>query len=350
MKRNKVESLLSFWPKVCICIPTYNSASTIQEMINSILTQTYPNFVVHVSDNASTDNTVELIEAFKDLRVIVHRHAQNVGGEGNFNRCIEYSEGKYMAIFHADDVYEPQMIMEQVACLEDNLKIGAVFTAAHTIDTNGVVTGLIGIFDRSDYSCKVVDFSSFMKAILKRGNFVICPSGMVRTEIYKNEIACWKDDIFRSSSDLDVWFRIASNHSLAFLSEPLMRYRLDSNQFSNKVRLRTQQADFFLVTEFYLAQDRVWQLMSNSDFRNYRMLVINDLAWRAINYYSSEKLFESNELLHEIIKPDVFLLSMFSRRDFLMFIVCIGLQLTIAFGMQRFGAKVLVFFRRKLNK
>ena len=102
-------------PLVCICVPTYNSAASIRETLESILAQTYLNLTIHVSDNASTDGTLKIVESISDRRISLHRHDVNVGGEGNFNRCIHFAAGKYTAIFHADDIYEPDMVAAQVA-------------------------------------------------------------------------------------------------------------------------------------------------------------------------------------------------------------------------------------------
>jgi glycosyltransferase involved in cell wall biosynthesis len=124
-------------PLVCICIPTYNSACTLKDMLLSILSQTYRNLVVHISDNASTDDTLKVIESVADHRVHIHRNATNVGAEENFNNCIRLAQGKYMAILHADDLYEPQMLECQVAFLENHVEAGAVFTAASVINETG---------------------------------------------------------------------------------------------------------------------------------------------------------------------------------------------------------------------
>ena len=236
-------------PLVCICIPTYNAAATIRETLKSILAQTYRNLVVHVSDNASTDGTLRVVESLADFRVCIHTNAENIEGEGNFNRCIQFAEGKYTAIFHADDTYEPDMVAKQVAYLEANPKVGAVFTAATTIDANGKASRVIGRSGISNSNIINYDFPLLFKTILRRGNFIVCPSAMVRTHVYKDEILRWRADLFRYSADLDVWLRIAISHSVAFLNEPLMRYRVDSNQFSSTVRLRTERADFFLVMD-----------------------------------------------------------------------------------------------------
>lgn len=56
-------------PLVCICIPTYNAEATIRETLASILGQTYSNLVIHISDNASTDGTLMVVESMRDSRV-----------------------------------------------------------------------------------------------------------------------------------------------------------------------------------------------------------------------------------------------------------------------------------------
>ena len=121
-------------PMVCICIPTYNAAATIRETLTSILAQTYTNLVIHVSDNASTDKTLEIVESMADSRIHIHRHENNIGAEGNFTRCIQLATGKYTAIFHADDLYGADMVAKQVAFLESHPDAGAVFTEAEMID------------------------------------------------------------------------------------------------------------------------------------------------------------------------------------------------------------------------
>ena len=197
-------------PLVCICVPTYNAASTVRETLESILAQTYANLVVHVSDNASTDDTLKVIESISDQRITIHRQKENIGGEGNFNRCIQLATGKYTAIFHADDVYEPNMVAKQVAFLEANAKVGAVFTEASLIDDSGKMIGALGLPQGLVSVDCLYDFKTIFKFVLQYSNFLICPSAMARTEVYQQDIRSWRGEIFGTSADLDVWFRIFS--------------------------------------------------------------------------------------------------------------------------------------------
>lgn len=338
------------FPLVCICIPTYNAAATIRETLESILAQTYPNLVIHVSDNASTDNTLTVVKTIADPRVYIHENVENVGGEGNFNRCIQLAEGKYTAIYHADDIYEQDIVAKQVAHLETHSMTGAVFAAATIIDANGVGSGVIGRVAASNGNVSIYDFPLLFKDIAKRGNFIVCPSAMVRTQIYKDDIRQWRGDQFRSSADLDVWFRVAKLHSVAFLREALMRYRVDNDQFSSSVRLRTERADFLLVMDHYLCTPDVRLLLTDEDQRNYRQLVINDKLWRAINQFSKGNLLEARQLMRGIFNLDALRGALTSQRGFLMFITSAALFLMIAMQFKNSGPRMVRALRGKLNK
>lgn len=337
-------------PLVCICIPTYNAAGTVRETLLSILSQTYRNLVVHISDNASTDDTVKVIEILADPRVHIHRQAINVGAEENFNNCIRLAEGKYTAIFHADDLYEPQMVERQVAFLEKHIEAGAVFTAASMIDETGKRFGEInfpaglGSFDR------LYGFETIFKAVLRHSNFFICPSVMARTQVYQQDIQSWRGDLFKSSADLDVWLRIARKHPIGLLPAALMRYRISANQFSAKVRLQTARPDFFLVTEHYLAQDNVRGMLDRTDLENYARLDRRDRVMRAVNCFLSARSGEAKSLLHDIYSWDAWKAGMQTKRGFGVLVAEIYLRGLLLFRLEKLGRLTLGYLKRVMRK
>ena len=97
-------------PKVSVCIPVYNGSEYLAESIKSVLSQTYNNFHLFVCDNCSTDNTEEIVRSFHDPRLTYVRNAENIGLVGNSNRCLELANGKYVNIWHHDDVMLPENI------------------------------------------------------------------------------------------------------------------------------------------------------------------------------------------------------------------------------------------------
>lgn len=75
-------------PKITIAIPTYNRAKLLTEAIESVLVQTYEDFELLISDNASTDETKNVVVSFKNPRIRYHRNKKNIGMMNNWNKCV----------------------------------------------------------------------------------------------------------------------------------------------------------------------------------------------------------------------------------------------------------------------
>lgn len=293
-------------PLVTICIPAYNAAATIAETLGSVLAQTYRNIRVVVSDNASTDGTPDIVRSFaeKDPRVALDRLGATVSGEKNFTRCIGLGGGDYTAIYHSDDVYTPGIVSESVAVLESHPAAAAVFTMAEGIDSAGsavreyklpagISAGRDGLYT----------FETLFKAVLKYGNFFFCPSVMARTSVYQGKIGAWNEAEFRTSADLDVWFRMMQAGPVAIIDKPLLRYRLAANSYSYKAaRSRTARPDIFLVLDRYIAGAVPGQL-SRRDRLNYRLQVLRDNANRAFNLLLKGERAQGLRLLLPLFDP-----------------------------------------------
>jgi glycosyltransferase involved in cell wall biosynthesis len=337
-------------PLVCICIPTFNAAKTIRQTLLSVLSQTYKNIIVHISDNCSTDGTIDVIRSVADSRVCVHQQISNVGAEDNFDNCIKLAEGKYTAIFHADDFYEPKMIEKQVSFLEDHPGAGAVFTEASIIDQEGLKFGEIKFPFSFDSSKELCTFEKIFKAVLRHSNFLICPSVMVRTKIYQEDIQFWRGNLFKSSSDLDVWFRIALKYQIGLIYEPLMRYRISSSQYSEKTRSQTERADFFLVMDHYLMRDDVRHILNSSDLENYARLDRRDKVMRALNFLINKNFSEAKNILDEVSLSDLFKAGIQSNRDIGVMIGLIYLQTLIFFRFEKLSQVTLSYLKRVMRK
>ena len=124
------------YPLVSICIPTYNNARFLRECLDSIVNQTYQNKEIIIVDNASTDETKKIVKEYVEkYKVKYYRNKKNIGGEANFTRCIELAKGEFIAIYHSDDIYLPNMVEKQVQVFQDNSTLGAVFTSANIINS-----------------------------------------------------------------------------------------------------------------------------------------------------------------------------------------------------------------------
>lgn len=97
--------------KLTIAIPTYNGARTIKRTLDSILSQDFPKEEVDiiVCNNASTDNTLEILNSYQS-QIVVHNNEKNLGGDRNFELCVERSNSVYVWIVGDDDFLKQDSI------------------------------------------------------------------------------------------------------------------------------------------------------------------------------------------------------------------------------------------------
>ncbi|NJP18602.1 MAG: glycosyltransferase family 2 protein [Hydrococcus sp. CRU_1_1] len=107
-------------PRVSIGLPVYNGEPFIKEAIESILVQTFKDFELIISDNASSDRTQEICQAYavKDGRIRYYRNEENLGAARNFNRVFELSRGEYFKWQPADETAEPEFLARCVDLLD----------------------------------------------------------------------------------------------------------------------------------------------------------------------------------------------------------------------------------------
>lgn len=124
---------------VSIGVPVYNGEDFLREALDSLLTQTYENFEVLISDNASTDNTEQICREYveKDRRVHYVRNAENIGPARNYNRVFELAKGEYFKWAAHDDICAPTFLEKCVAVLDRDPEIVLSHTQVQMIDDRG---------------------------------------------------------------------------------------------------------------------------------------------------------------------------------------------------------------------
>jgi glycosyltransferase involved in cell wall biosynthesis len=339
----------SLTPLVCICIPTYNAEKTIAATLRSVLDQTYSNLKIQVVDNDSTDRTLAVVESSPDERITLHRNAANLGAEGNFNRCIQLAKGKYTAIFHADDIYEPEMVATQVAFLQQHPQAGAVFTEAKLIDEKSQFIGEIrtpGTLSSPDH---LYDFKTIFKAVLQHSNFLICPSVLVRTSVYQEDIKAWRGELFGSGADLDVWLRIAKYHAIGILRAPLMRYRIGQSQWSARIRMSTSRGEIFRIVDHYLEDLPTREILSNQDWENYKRLDRRDRIGRAVNLYLTGDPENASQLCYDVYSWNALTAALETRRGFMVLVLGVYVKFLVFSGLHKLGRSSLTYMKRMTN-
>jgi glycosyltransferase involved in cell wall biosynthesis len=130
---------MSAAPLVTIGLPVYNSARYLEESLESLLAQTFRDYVLIISDNASTDETAEICQRYveRDSRIRYHRNAVNIGLSGNYNRVFELSDTKYFKWATADDRWAEHMVEDAVRILESDPSVALCYPNAIIMNREG---------------------------------------------------------------------------------------------------------------------------------------------------------------------------------------------------------------------
>ncbi|SDB60255.1 glycosyltransferase [Butyrivibrio sp. INlla16] len=207
------------YPLVSIIIPNFNHSRYLDESIQSALNQTYPNIEVIVSDNASTDNSIEVISKYVDRGVIVNKNPQNLY---NFNYDIldDWVEGDYFVLLCADDVLKETFVGKAVAIMEQHPEVGFVHGERDYIDENGVITELDPFFN-----CSFIAPGEEVMPIFSVTDIGQSAQAVIRTSAFK-KIELHDTESDHLNIDREQWFRLSMVSDYAYIREKMALIRM----------------------------------------------------------------------------------------------------------------------------
>jgi len=238
-------------PLVTVVVPVYNGAGYLRESLDSIIAQRYAPLEILVLDDASTDETPAIIASYGD-RIRSIRQAENLGQFGNVNAGIGLARGEHVAVFHADDVYDPDIVAREVEFLGRHPEVGAVFCLDRFIDATGREYGRLTLPSELE-TTTILEYPQLLDVLLRRKNRVLrAPGALVRRTVY-DAVGVFNPH-YRIASDLEMWLRIARHAPIGLLHEHLFSYRHFHGNLSHHYRhLRTTPDVFFELMDDQLA-------------------------------------------------------------------------------------------------
>ena len=126
-------------PRVSVGIPVYNGERYLEVAIVSVLNQTYQDFELIISDNASSDHTREICMEYakQDPRIRYYRNDKNLGAAPNYNRVFQLSDAEYFKWADYDDLIAPDFLSKCIRILDQNPSVVLCYPRAMIIDENG---------------------------------------------------------------------------------------------------------------------------------------------------------------------------------------------------------------------
>ncbi|MFB4213368.1 glycosyltransferase [Shouchella sp. JSM 1781072] len=205
-------------PKITVIMATYNVEEFIEECLESLVSQTYKNFIVKIIDDNSSDKTAEIIHDFssRDSRIqLICKNNSNQGLTKNLNRLSKLVDTEYIARMDGDDVCLPKRFEKQYEFLEKHTDFAVVGSCAFDVDEFGNIIKN-RIFPETNEQIK--------RSIIKY-NPVLHPSVLVRTKDLL-DIKGY-DESYRFVQDYDLWFRIlGDNKKIYNMRDQLLHYRV----------------------------------------------------------------------------------------------------------------------------
>lgn len=189
----------------------HNVQGTLDLAVQSILQQSYKEFEFIIIDDASTDNSLRLVKAYRDPRIQVLQNTDNLGLAKSLNKAIRASRGEYIARMDADDVSDLSRLGKQIEYLNKNPLVDVLGTNALLIDKKG---NALGIKQKP---------RTFTRVYACFSNPVIHPSVMFRRRIFERVEGYpnWK----RGQDYGFFALLLAQNNIIENIREPLIKYR-----------------------------------------------------------------------------------------------------------------------------
>lgn len=290
---------------ISILIPAYNRELYIAEAIESVINQTYKNIEIIVSDNCSTDDTLNIIKKYAaiDKRIKVISNDTNIGPVNNWIKCLESASGKYAAFLFSDDYYDCDFITQTISLMdsdtafvispveifyEDNLKIyykKKFFYNEEVVAQEEYLNSIICFNAKFPYSpgCAMFRLNDLKESLITKipnnNNIDILKKGAgtdllfyLNTAIKYNFIKTTKKqlvyfrghtDSFSSSENLELHYEWAKKyfvekHNLSEIEKKLnLKFLISSfynQEYKNILNTKTKETNWLYVLQYIISR------------------------------------------------------------------------------------------------
>lgn len=222
--------------QVSIIIPTYNRVKLLHSAITSVLNQTFQDFEILVIDDASTDNTREVISRYRDTRIKYIHHEVNKGEAGSRNTGILHSHAEYIAFLDDDDEWLPEKLQLQIDLFNScQQEIGVIYTGYLRVDwtKKKILKQTVPIKRGYIYNDMFIQ------------NYVGIPSTIILRRKCFDLVGLF-DGSLPYGTDYDMWIRLAKEFHFDYIREPLVKYCVHQERISSHLDARINGLEILL--------------------------------------------------------------------------------------------------------
>lgn len=222
-------------PSVSICLPVYNGERFLRQAVDSILSQSYADIELIISDDGSADRSVQIIAecAAADSRIHAFRNESRRGLFANYNACISRASGHYVKLFAQDDLLDAGHIEQCVSALKEHPDAGMVATRRVWIGEHGQPLAAGEQPPSLDFKnvMRIESDSAISDCLNRRANLIGEPSAT----FFRREVSgSGFDTSYYHLGDLEYWFRLLRNGDLIFVPTATCLFRRHNDSTTNK--------------------------------------------------------------------------------------------------------------------
>ncbi len=207
---------------ITVIIPTFRRPQLLKKAIESVLAQTYSHFLLCIYDNASKDETGQIVAQYRDERIHYHVHPENVGMNNNYNYALERVETPFFVFLSDDDLFMPTFLEEAIKGFEQYPNAGVFVGGMIYMDHKKRLMG--GIFNRQGSYIHYT--SKEMIHEILQGRFESLINSMLFRREVRDKIGFFNQRIWL---DVDFVTRAILEFSVIFSPVSCVVYRLQSN-------------------------------------------------------------------------------------------------------------------------
>lgn len=255
-------------PKISIILPNYNSKRYLKETLESVLNQTYQNFELIVIDDASTDNSMEIVKSFGDERITCIRSDINRQVAYTANLGMKLAKGEYIARIDSDDIWNPKKLEIQLSYMEEHPETGACFTRVNVVDENSEIANkkyqtIYDLFEKA----KNMSQKEWLELFLAEGNCLCHSSALMRRSVFKN-IGGFYNVAYVGAEDYELWVRMIIRYPIHLLDERLVMYRWEEHS-TTKISALTTEKVYAAINLQMMVKSQLLDYMTDEEFVRY---------------------------------------------------------------------------------
>lgn len=259
-------------PQVSVIIPCYNARDYLDDTLNAILEQTFTNFEVIAVNDGSTDNTLDILNQYKDRISILDD--ENSGVSAARNKGAAQAKGEYLAFCDSDDIWHPEKLEQHMVLGDHDFSFTAIELFGDGMELN------------FEYIPPTDDDINGMDGLFKV-NYITTSTVVIKKCIFEEFKGF--DPRYNLLEDWHLWLKIKNRYDFEFIDTPLCRYRVHSDGASKDFN-QCAESGRQILTDLY-DNHLIVSLQNQQRYLGYIYLTYAEQAYYSGNYKAARSLY-----------------------------------------------------------